>query len=705
MDIPTIDNNFIRCSLKKFSVANSDHKLIIQKKNSQKKEQCQSNIHSYLVNYFGESLGVMIYYDNKIIISYKYKGRQFEINKIDNQFFLFDVNDTKLKNSFTCQVEEKRSEIVRENNLNESFSNTPKCLELAIEIDQYTRNTFSSNTSALNWAHAIVAGANQLYASEVNLNITVVSTIIWETVDPYANYVNNASSMLSALRNYWINNNSSVSRDLVHLMTKRSNTGTGGIAYRDVLCDNSWGYAFSANLNNNTNFSFPNPSYTWNLMVVNHEIGHNIESHHTHWCGWPGGPIDNCVSVEGNCTNNPSPQLGTIMSYCHTTSSGSIIDFHQVVVNNALNPGILGASCLTLCPFYGCTDSNATNYDSTATVDDSSCMYAPPQLSAVVNNISCHGSNDGSIDLVVSGGLTPYTFIWSNGLFTEDINNLPPGTYTINVSDALGQISSASYLITEPNPITATYAVTNTSGVGMSDGSISVTANGGVQPYIYYWIGFSSTASTLNNLSSGVYVNYILDNNGCFYNDSVEVFDYIPIPLSLSYVVTDVSCYGESTGSIDISVAGGSSPYIYQWSNGHVSEDIFNLYSDNYIITVTDVQGQFISDTIFVDEAEEMLISYQITNESSVGASDGAIDMSVTGGLQPFSYFWNTNPSQTTEDLSNLSSGSYISYVGYDNWSCFVYDTAFVGLDIQGCTDSTALNLNWLLLMMVLVFQ
>ena len=122
LDIPTIDNNFIRCSLKKFSVTNSDHKLIIQKNNSQKSEQCQSNIHSYLINYFGESLGVMIYYDYKIIISYKYKGRQFEINKVDNQFFLFDVNDTKLKNSFTCQVEEKRSEIVRGNNLNESFS-------------------------------------------------------------------------------------------------------------------------------------------------------------------------------------------------------------------------------------------------------------------------------------------------------------------------------------------------------------------------------------------------------------------------------------------------------------------------------------------------------------------------------------------------------------------------------------------------------
>ena len=89
--------------------------------------------------------------------------------------------------------------------------------------------------------------------------------------------------MLSALRNHWTSNNGSISRDLVHLMTKRTNTGTGGIAYRDVLCSNSWGYAFSASLNNTTNFNFPNPSYTWNLMVCSHEIGHNIESHHTHW--------------------------------------------------------------------------------------------------------------------------------------------------------------------------------------------------------------------------------------------------------------------------------------------------------------------------------------------------------------------------------------------------------------------------------------
>ena len=102
---------------------------------------------------------------------------------------------------------------------------------------------------------------------------------------------------------------------------------------------------------------------------------------------------------------------------------GALIDFHSIVVNNALNPGINGASCLTTCTFYGCTDPNATNYDPNATVDDGSCTYSLPVLTAIATNISCNGLSDGSIDLSVNGGLSPYTYVWSNGLFSQDISN------------------------------------------------------------------------------------------------------------------------------------------------------------------------------------------------------------------------------------------------------------------------------------------
>ena len=139
-------------------------------------------------------------------------------------------------------------------------------------------------------------------------------------------------------------------------------------------------------------------------MVCTHEIGHNIGSNHTHWCGWApepwngfgGGPIDNCVSVEGSCPDSPTPQVGTIMSYCHTTSSGALIDFHDIVISQALNPGINNASCLSACPFYGCTDSTALNYDSLATVDDGSCIYPSITLGDTVTDISCYGQTDGN---------------------------------------------------------------------------------------------------------------------------------------------------------------------------------------------------------------------------------------------------------------------------------------------------------------------
>ena len=168
----------------------------------------------------------------------------------------------------------------------------------------------------------------------------------------------------------------------------------------------------------------------------------------------------------------------------------------------------------------------------------------------------------------------------------------------------------------------------------------------------------------------------------------MTVSDDIPIPITLSYNVIDVSCYGNSTGVIDLTVSGGVSPYSYIWSNGSILQDISNVSAGDYYVTITDAQNQTITDTITINQASEISLSFMITPVSYVGLSNGAIDMSVSGGIPPFDFFWNTNPSQNTEDINNLTVGDYVVYVGYDNWSCFIVDTVNIGYaSITGCTD------------------
>jgi hypothetical protein len=212
--------------------------------------------------------------------------------------------------------------------------------------------------------------------------------------------------MLDALRTQWVTNPdlAPVPRDLVHLLTRRTNTGTGGIAYLDVTCAGSYATGFSAYLSSTS--TYPLGSYSWNLNVVAHELGHNFGANHTHWCGWPGGPIDNCGNLEGPCggfVNNPTPQVGTIMSYCHAIGGGSVnLVFHPTVKSAALIPTINSdGGCLTSCNTfatncenYGCTQPTACNYDPSAELDDGSCTTLDACGECGGDGTSCVGCTD-----------------------------------------------------------------------------------------------------------------------------------------------------------------------------------------------------------------------------------------------------------------------------------------------------------------------
>ena len=360
--------------------------------------------------------GSLIFMEGQIAGAIRYKGVQYELGGLEcdgrktGKFVLFATADALHKPAFECGLETLATHVIppQPMGLPNLLQNEPitECVEVALDIDFFTYNQFGGDCNAtVEWALALLTGVSEIYQTELNDLIYIAASYIniWETPDPYAEFSGNAGDMLDAFRLEWLENPDLANRprDLVHLLTRRSDTGTGGIAYLSVNCDPAYAAGFSSFLSPSSVYSLNN--YSWNLNVVAHEFGHNFGSNHTHWCGWPGGPIDDCYAAEGNCTNTPTPQIGTIMSYCHAVSGGSVnLEFHPTVENSALIPTINGqGTCYstcdefsTSCAYYGCTFEWACNYDPEAVLNDGSCTTEDLCGECGGDGSSCYGCTD-----------------------------------------------------------------------------------------------------------------------------------------------------------------------------------------------------------------------------------------------------------------------------------------------------------------------
>ena len=147
--------------------------------------------------------------------------------------------------------------------------------------------------------------------------------------------------------------------------------------------------------------------------------------------------------------------------------------------------------------------------------EDDMHTVTPLQISYSVNNVSLYGGNDGFIDITVTGGSPPYTYLWSNGAVSEDINCLPAGTYSIIITDAAADICTDTIEITEPVPDTLVieFSVINPSRDGVTDGSIDITINGGHPPYTFLW-STGSTREDIHQLGFGEYTVTVEDHSG-----------------------------------------------------------------------------------------------------------------------------------------------------------------------------------------------
>jgi len=134
-------------------------------------------------------------------------------------------------------------------------------------------------------------------------------------------------------------------------------------------------------------------------------------------------------------------------------------------------------------------------------------------------------------------------------------------------------------------------------------------------------------------------------------------------------LVSDVLCYGESSGSISLSVIGGVEPYTFLWSNNETTPDIENLQAGIFQFTITDANGCEFVDSVTVEESPEIVISSVIENVTCFGENSGSISNEITGGSEPYQFLWTTN--QTTATIENLFAGEY-SLLLTDNFGCEV---------------------------------
>lgn len=309
------------------------------------------------------------------------------------------------------------------------------------------------------------------------------------------------------------------------------------------------------------------------------------------------------------------------------------------------------------------TDANGCTFSTNATVTEPAAALAVSSFTK--DDVSCFGGNDGSIDIEVAGGTGPYTYVWSNGAGTQDLSGLVVGSYTVIVTDSKGCTTTETYNITQPNALTASISKTDVDCYGASTGAIDLTISGGTGPYSVLWSNLAVTED-LTNIAAGYYSVLITDANGCEFSTNTTLTQ--PTDILITGTITNVLCNGASTGAITVSVSGGTGAYSYEWLDGPTDQNRSGLTAGDYTLTVKDAANCEKTAVFTISEPAALSLSTIVSNISCNGGSDGSINLTVSGGVGPYTFSWSTGA--TSEDISGLTASNSYSVTVTDANLC-----------------------------------
>jgi ligand-binding sensor domain-containing protein len=299
-------------------------------------------------------------------------------------------------------------------------------------------------------------------------------------------------------------------------------------------------------------------------------------------------------------------------------------------------------------------------------------------------DVTCFGLLNGSVSLTVSGGTLPYEFQWNVAGTTNVISGLADGTYSYTVTDAKGCQILGSQLITEPGDLLIQSSIIDNLCFGNSNGSVDITVNGGTTPFAITWSdpAHVNVSNDIVNAPADTYLVTVTDSNLCQELGSFEITE----PAELEIISEDlihVHCFGESTGEIDIEVAGGIGSYTYEWIKQGLGgifstdQDLVGLENGVYYLTIADQNNCETLSSYTISQSPELFVNLDVTPITCAGYNDGSILAVATGGTGIYSaYYWYNEAEEVIgvdENISGLSEG-YYEVVVRDSYYC--YDTA-----------------------------
>ena len=295
-----------------------------------------------------------------------------------------------------------------------------------------------------------------------------------------------------------------------------------------------------------------------------------------------------------------------------------------------------------------------------------------PSLSSIVNNTTLIGSCDGAINLnITTVGSGIDSILWSSGDTNQNISNKCAGAFSVTVIDSAGCSTSLTDTIYGPPPGPAVILVSSFDSTNcdtsICSGRAFTLAIGGTGPLTYKWSSdpINDTLFEVSNLCANTYYVTVTDSIGVSAIDTV----IIPIPgfiQSLGANISDVVCFGDSTGKIGLNIIGGATPYVYSWSSNSNStvDSAVGLASGTYYVTVTENGGCSANDSIVVNQNNALVTAFASV-EATCGQADGQIYATVSGGISDYTLTWlnalkdSLTPAQIGDSAFNLSANFY----------------------------------------------